>query len=216
MEAKIHAIVRDLLLFSGILSSLLYVTTTILGAMSWESYSSTSQTVSELFAIEAPSRSLAVSLLSPYIPLIAAFALGIWISAGRNRILHIVAALMFGYAVVNFAGSFFPMHLIGVVNSMALTDRMHILITAVTVILMLALVYLGAYAFGKGFRLYSFGTLLVVVVFGAMAGYGGTRMASHLPTPWLGVAERINIFSFMLWISVLAFEILTTKNGRRI
>ena len=47
---------RKLLLFCGILSSLLYVAMNIVGAMPFEGYSSTSQTISELSAIGAPSR----------------------------------------------------------------------------------------------------------------------------------------------------------------
>jgi hypothetical protein len=47
----------------GIVSSRLYVATIIFGAMRWEGYSSFSQSISELFAIGAPSRSLVVPLL---------------------------------------------------------------------------------------------------------------------------------------------------------
>jgi hypothetical protein len=54
--------VRKLLLVCGILSSLLYVATVVLAAMRWEGYSSTSQTVSELIAIDAPTRPLVVPL----------------------------------------------------------------------------------------------------------------------------------------------------------
>ena len=49
---------RKTLLVCGIVASLLYVIATVLGAMRWEGYSATSQTVSELFAIDAPSKSL--------------------------------------------------------------------------------------------------------------------------------------------------------------
>ena len=49
------------LLVCGILSSLLYVAMTIFVAMQWEGYSSISQTISELSAIGAPTRSLGLS-----------------------------------------------------------------------------------------------------------------------------------------------------------
>jgi hypothetical protein len=54
---------RKAYLVCGILSSLLYVATVALAPLLWERYSSTSQTVSELFAIDAPSRPLVVPLL---------------------------------------------------------------------------------------------------------------------------------------------------------
>ena len=46
------------LLVCGVLSSLLYVAMTIFVARQWDGYSSTSQTISELSAIGAPTRSL--------------------------------------------------------------------------------------------------------------------------------------------------------------
>src|SRR4051794_29760691 len=53
-----NMLTRKVLLGCGIVPPLLYVATTILGALRWEGYSSTSQTASELFAIDAPSRPL--------------------------------------------------------------------------------------------------------------------------------------------------------------
>ena len=49
---------RKALLVCGILSSLLYVAMTVFVAMRWEGHSSASQTISELSAIGAPTRSL--------------------------------------------------------------------------------------------------------------------------------------------------------------
>ena len=33
---------------------------------------------------------------------------------------------------------------------------------------------------------------------------GGGRIAANLPTPWIGVWERINLGVFLLWVVVLA------------
>ena len=57
---------RKLLFFCGVLSSLLYVGTDVLGTMRLEGYSFTSQTVSELSAIDAPSRPFVVPLFLTY------------------------------------------------------------------------------------------------------------------------------------------------------
>ena len=59
---------RRLLLCCGIISSLLYVAMNVFVAMQWKDYSSTSQTVSELSAIGAPTRSLwvALGIATPY------------------------------------------------------------------------------------------------------------------------------------------------------
>jgi hypothetical protein len=76
-----------------------------------ESYSSTHQTVSELFAIGAPSRPFVVPLFLTYDVLVIAFGLGVWGSAGRNRALRVVGGLEVAYGAVGLVGPFTPIHL---------------------------------------------------------------------------------------------------------
>jgi hypothetical protein len=38
------------------------------------------------------------------------------------------------------------------------------------------------------------------------------QIAANLPTPWFGVTERINIYSYMLWMLVLAVLLLRSPN----
>ena len=196
--------IRDVLLVCGILSSLLYVGADIVAAMSWHSYSYTSQSISELFAIGSPTRR--IFALIPYNPLVIAFGIGVWWSAGRKRALRSTGILLVAYGVVSQAGSFFPMHLRGATGS--LTDTMHILLTIVLVLLILLFIGFGATAAGEWFRLYSIGTILTLLVFGALAGMQGPRVAAKLPTPWLGITERVNVYSAMLWVLVLAVVLL--------
>jgi hypothetical protein len=197
------------LLVCGIAASLLYIATTIVAAMLWKGYSSASQTVSELFAIGAPSRPLVVPLFLAYSVLMIAFGLGVWRSAGQKRALRVIGGLLVGREVLGVVGTLFaPMHLRGAEGS--LTDAAHAMITGVGVLLYLLIIGFGAAAFGKRFRLYSIGTLLVLVVFGTVAGLDGPRLAADLPTPWMGVWERINIYATMLWIMVLTIALLRT------
>jgi hypothetical protein len=94
---------------------------------------------------------------------------------------------------------------------------MHIILTVVTVFSWMLILGFGATAFGKRFRLYSIGTLLTVLVFGALTGPQAAALAAGQPTPWLGLTERINIYSFMLWAAVLAAVLLRKEkelNGK--
>lgn len=75
-------------LICGILSSLVYVAMNVFVAMRWEGYNSASQTVSELSAIGAPTRSLWVLPAAFYTLLVTAFGWGVWKSAGRIRALR--------------------------------------------------------------------------------------------------------------------------------
>lgn len=204
--------VRKVLLICGILSSLLYVAMNVFIPMQWEGYSSASQAVSELSAIGAPSRPLWVLLGTVYQVLAMAFGWGVWASAGRNRALRVVGGLLLAYGVVGLAAPFFPMHLRGA--ELTLTDTMHIVLTMVTVLLMLLAIGFGAAAFGKRFRLYSIATMVLLFAFGALTGLDGPRIAANLPTPWVGVWERINIGVFLLWVVVLAIALLRASVER--
>lgn len=201
---------RKVLLACGILSSLLYVATDVLAAMRWEGYSYTSQSVSELMAIGAPSRPLVVPLFIGYDVLVIAFGVGVWRSAARKQRLRFTGGLLVGIGVAGLVATpFAPMHLRGV--EATLTDTMHIILTSVIVLFTLLAIGFGATAFGTRFRIYSIGTILILLVFGALAGLDGPRLASQLPTPWLGVTERINIFGYLLWVVVLAIALLSAQ-----
>jgi hypothetical protein len=137
----------------------------------------------------------------------------IWVSADRNRPLRIVGGLLLAYGVIGLAGPFAPMHQWEVLaaGGKTLTDTMHIILTMVLVLFMFLAIGFGSAAFGKWFRLYSITTILILLVFGALAGMEGPRIAAGLPTPWVGIWERINIGVFLLWIVVLAAAHLRTE-----
>jgi hypothetical protein len=206
-----ESMVRQASLVCGIISSLLYVAMNVYVAMQWEGYSSASQTVSELSAIAAPTRPLWVSLGIAYTLLVTAFGWGVWASARRNRPLRVVGELMVVYGIIGLAWPLAPMHLRG--TEATLTDTIHIGFAIVTALLMLVAIGFSAAAFGKRFRLYSIATMVMLVAFGALAGLDGPRIAVNLPTPWVGVWERINIGVFLLWVVVLAIVLLRVEQA---
>jgi hypothetical protein len=197
------------LLVCGILSSLLYVAMNVLVPMLFEGYSQASQTVSELSAIGAPTRALWVRLGTVYSLLVAAFGWGVWKSAGRNRRLRVVGGLVLVDGIVSLYWP--PMHLRGA--EFTLTDTLHIIWAMVTVLLMMLAIGFGAAAFGKRLRRYSIATMVILVAFGALTGMYGPRIAANLPTPWVGVWERISIAAFMVWVLVLAMILLADQSS---
>lgn len=206
--------VRKLLLLCGVLSSLVYVLANILGALQWEGYSSISQTVSELSAIDAPSRPLMVLLLSIYSVLVIAFGLGgLWV-AGKNRALRIMSALLVGFGIVCLTGPLFPMHQREVLaaGGGTVSDTMHIVLTIVDVIFIVLIIGFGAAAFGKRFRLYSIASIIILLVFGYLTNLDVPGIEANLPTPWAGLTERINIGIFLLWVVVLAIVLWHDEN----
>jgi hypothetical protein len=207
-QARTHGIVRQTLLVCGILASMLYAATDVLGGMRYEGYSFTSQMVSELMAVGAPSERFVDPLFIAFGVLTLAFGVGVFREAGsRNRALRITAVLVIAYAAVGITGpTLFEMHPRG--SSGGASDLPHIVLTGVLVVLTLLAMGFGAFALGKRFRLYSFATILIMIVFGALAGSAGARLAAGEPTPGFGTLERINIYSSLLWSAVLALALL--------
>ncbi len=191
--------VRKVLLFCGIVSSLLYVGTDILAGMLWKSYSFTSQAISELAAIGAPTRPLTAPLFFIYGPLVIAFGLGVWISAGRNSALRVTGGLLVGIGLVGLAWTPFPMHLGEPMSSFA--NTIHSIFAGVQVLLVLVTIGLGATVYRNWFRFYSIGTILTLFVAGVVAFW---LAATGQPTPWFGVIERINVYGYLLWVAVLS------------
>jgi len=199
---------KKVLLVCGILSSLLYVGTDILGGMLWEGYSFTSQAISELAAVGAPVRPLTAPLFTIYAVLLTAFALGVWGSAGRNRALRVTGGLLIGIGLVGLAWTPFPMHLREPVSSLA--NTMHSIFAGVQVLLTLLAIGFGAVAYRKRFRFYSIGTILTLLVAGVVAFW---LVAAGQATLWFGVIERINLYGYLLWVAVLAIVLLRAEKG---
>lgn len=199
---------RVALLVCGLLSFLVYAAADILGGMRYEGYSFTSQMVSELMAVGAPSERFVDPLFLAFGMLSLVFGVGVYREAGsQNRALRITAVLLIAYAAVGFTGpTLFEMHPRG--TGSGATDLPHIILTGVLVLLTLLAMVFGAFALGKRFRLYSFATIVIMVVFGALAGSSGARLAAGELTPGFGTLERINIYSSLLWVAVLAIALL--------
>jgi hypothetical protein len=203
--------VRRVFLACGVFSSAMYVAMTALVAARWEGYSAMSQTVSELSAIGAPTRSLWVVLATIYTLLAAAFAWGVIESAGSNRHLRRVGWTLLTYGVL---GIFWPpMHLRGA--EFTLTDGLHIAFAAITVPLMILAIVFGASAFGSRFRLFSIVTLAILVASGIPTGIQGPNIAKNLPTPTIGLWERVSMGAFFVWIAVLAVTVWRIPDQER-
>jgi Protein of unknown function (DUF998) len=206
-----HNALQNVFLLCGIFSSLLYVAMNVIVAMRYEGYSSFSQTVSELSAVEAPTRSLWVILGIVYTALVAVFGWGVYKSVPGNRPLRVAGILLLADGVIGFFWP--PMHQREVLaaGGGTLTDTMHIVFSIVTVLLMMLAIGFGAAAFGRRFRVYSIATLILLFVCGALTAIRSPQLEANLPTPWMGVWERISIGVFLLWVIVLAFVLLRRR-----
>jgi uncharacterized protein DUF998 len=176
-----------------------------------------SQTVSELSAVEAPSRPLVIPLLAAHSVLVISFGLGVSECARTRRPLRVTGGLLMGLGASDLAAPFYPMHQREAVarGEKSRTDTMHITVTSVNRLLILLAIGFGSAAFGGRFRRYSIGTILVLVAAGGLTATRASRLEADLPTPWAGVSERISIGGYLLWQAVLAAALLRAEAEAR-
>lgn len=211
---------RRVLLVCGVAATVLWIAADVIGALRYAGYSYVDYSVSELSAIGAPTRSLVTGVGLVTVVLEMAFAVGVWLAAGGRRGLRMAAALLFVHGALNVA-----LGLVNLVTPLAAmhtreamaageqspNDTLHLVYAAVTVVLILSMIGLAAGAFGRGWRLYSIATIVAAVVFGAWAGTFAPQVAANLPTPGLGLIERVNVYGFYVWMALLAVMLLREK-----
>lgn len=212
-EWKASSRLQTFLITLGIISSILYIITDIVASVMWRDYSRTSQTVSELIGVDAPTRLYVAILFTIYDLLVYAYGVGIFFASGSKRALKIAAILIIAKEILGLAATlFFPIHLRGVEGNFS--DTMHGILTAAGVFLcMFPAMIAGAVSFKGTFRIYSIVTMILFVVFGILAGADQPKYALNMPTPMMGVWERINIYGYMVWIVVLSIMLLRSKRA---
>lgn len=196
-----------LLLACGLFSSLLYVAADLVGGTRYPGYDFTAQAISELGAVGAPSKSIADPMFLGYNVFVLLFAVGVLREAARRgRALGPAGGLLLLYGAVGLPGVFFSMQPRGA-GSLE-TDLPHLVLTGVLVVLMLLAMGFGGFALGWRFRRYSLATIALVIAFGAWAGTYAARVAANLPTPGLGIVERVVVYAWLLWVAVLSVALL--------
>jgi len=201
------------MLYCGIAASLFYIAMNIFFPFLDKRYNWITQTVSELSAVDAPTRPLWFPLGIVYTLLIAAFGWGVFRSAVGNRYLCIVGILLIINGLIGLTWS--PMHQREVLaaGGGTFTDIWHLVMASVTVLVMFLSIGFGAAAFGKGFRFYSIITILVFIVFGVLTFVEAPNVDKNLPTPYIGLWERINIAAFMAWLLVFSINLLRLEKN---
>ena len=207
IQTRTTSNLRKVLLVCGIIAALVWVGTDIVASNMYVGYNPISQATSELFAIGAPTSGFVVTLFTLYDALLVAFAFGVWICAGKNRSLRIVALMLAGLAATGLAlWPFFPMHMRG--SEATFTDVVHLTIAGIGTVFALLSVGFGIVALGKGFKYFSIAAIIGLVVPGILAFLYAPQVAANQSTPFLGLNERIAQYVNALWVFVLSVVLL--------
>jgi hypothetical protein len=199
--------VVNALLACGVGYGLLFVIANdLIAAGMYDGYSRIDQAVSELSATDAPSRAFLTALTPVFTLLMLGFGIGVWKSAHGNRGLRITAGILIAQAAMLPLWAFAPMTARDELVEGALTanDTGHIILSAVSVVLIVAEMCVAAAALGRRFRIFSIATLASVLFFGALFSMKTPNLESGDLTPWMGFLERAMLGGWLVWMSGLA------------
>jgi len=200
------------LLSCGIYSAVFYIITDLLASWWYDGYSIIDQNYSELLASGAPTRHVMILASVVYNFLVTAFAIGIWTSPNQKRTSKITGGLMIGYGIISMVTpTFFQMDMRGV--QITPLGSLHPIMTAVMSLFILLTIGFGAFLLSKRFRVYSFITITLLILFGFITSLQVPQLTLGHPTPLMGFTERINIYSTMTWFAVLSIALLRTEKG---
>lgn len=198
------------LLVCGLVFPVLYLLLDISSGLLYTGYDFFSQTVSELSAIGAPTRGLWTAFTFILNPLLIAFGFGVRKASNQNRAIDISGLLIVGWGLLGFLWLFYPMNMRGAIGST--NDTMHLVMVALTIILMLSFMIAGAIGGGRKFCVYSIFLMAVMMIFGIITGQQISNVEANLPTPWMGITERISAYSPMVWVFTFALLLLKKEN----
>jgi len=186
----------------GISSVILYFLHVILGEIFYEGYNPLAQAVSDLTASNSPSKNIARIFSTLYGICAVSFSVGFF-SYLRNKINKVVTVSSFVFCIMNiisfFGYTFFPLSESGYAGTFQ--DKMHMIVTVLVVLLTIASLVLYSIGFfrtkeHKRLGVVSISTLLVLII--------GAMLINIMPKEYFGVAERINVYSIIIYTGILS------------
>jgi hypothetical protein len=198
-----------ILLILGILAVFLNIIMDVLSVSLWKGYDFKTQSISVLSAIGSPVRKIALPLTIITQLLMIAFAIGIWIAAAKNPLIRVMAGLLVGCAFLSLIGhAIFPLRV-----GETTVNTLNLIPMATSVILFLAAMSIGATAFHNWFRYFTIALLLAYLLMTILGALVFPRLSAIPAKPTTGLQERTMLYSYLVWVLLLAIEMLKGKGS---
>ncbi len=203
------AAVKALLALGILASALHFATDRLLGALT-PGYDFVSQSMSELIAAGAPTRTLGVTLDLIAGLMMVGFSVGVWLPAGSTGVRVLAGALMASTVLGMIATAFFPMHPAEPTSAPA--NMMNVVIMAVsTVVLWSVAIIAASVVFSGWFRWVSVATIVTWLLATVWGVLGPRLVPAAFGVTTVGVQERTMSGMFLLWIALLAVYLLQAE-----
>lgn len=194
----------------GVLSFVSYAVAVIFSPMAYPGYNWLSQAVSDLSASDAPSLDLWNKLSSVYnvCEVLCAVIVCIAIQNKKSKLLKLGVYL---FAIMEFVSAvgyrMFPLSTSGYAGTFS--DVMHMIVTAMVVILSIASLVLIMIAGYKNKEYMSYAIFATIALGMMLIGAMGMKI---VPMEYFGVVERFSVFSATGFNAVLGIHLFVDKN----
>lgn len=197
---------------SGMLAGFLYLLVDVIGGLRAEDYSFVERAVSEL------TQAGAEGVLGLKVTLFLFTVLGMvfWYTFSSkfrsNKKLRLAGKLLFVTGLMTaLTGTVLPMDPIGAKATTA--GILHLVLTGISAVIVLPLVPVIGIQLSKEirwslFKYYSFITVGVMIIFGGL-----TPVVIMKNITLMGLFERLNVYAYLLWVSVLSFKLCCSNKG---
>jgi hypothetical protein len=202
---------QRLLISGGVLAATTYIGLDLLAASLYPGYSLRDQAISELSAKGAPTAALWGAVAPVFAVGLVAFGVGLW-RMRESRALRLTGALILSLAALSPLWALFPMNQREAAKDAS--DIGHLVLAALSSVLIIAFMLAGATSRRGWFRALSFIMALTVAATFALTFAFVGRMSGSDATAWLGVIERTAIYGYLLWIALLATLLLPRESDR--
>jgi len=200
---------KKALLYGGILAPFFYLLNDIVGGIITPNYNYIINTVSDLTKAGS-SYTLGSFLLFISAIFSILFGLGIMVNYKKSKLIFFGGLMLLIIGIFNiFTGTIFPQDPIGTESTFP--GIMHLVLVGISLIftfLILPFIGIGLYKKKqwKGFRNYSFISVIIMFVFGILSVIVAVKGIEVM-----GLLERIAVYTFQIWSVVLAGLLLKNK-----
>jgi len=187
----------------GVIGVFFYFLHVILGTLFYEGYNPMTQAISDLTASDSPSKNIArpFSLLYGIFTVIFSTYFFVYFKQKINRCVTFGAGFFCVMTIVSFFGyTFFPLSESGYAGTFQ--DIMHMAVTVAVVLLTIVSLILFMIGF---FKTQNIKYLGIVSLCTFLLLLTGAMLINILPKELFGIAERINVYSVVIYTGVLSF-----------
>jgi hypothetical membrane protein len=198
---KKHNVIKIISLF-GIFAVIFYFLHVIIGNIFYEGYNPMAQAVSDLTASNSPSKSVArvFSMIYGIFAVIFAMCLFTYLKNEINRIVTFASCIFCLMHIISSIGyTLFPLSESGYAHSFQ--DIMHIVVTIFVVSFTVVSLVLFGIGFIRTTNYKRLGIISFITFFLLMAG---SLLMGILPKEYFGMAERINVYSVVIYTGILS------------